>query len=479
MLKLWYESHARDLATPPDPITEAIFRSGHEVGRLARSRYPGGHCVEWDHRHGVEAVSETAGRMADVGVPAVYEAAIEYGGVLIRADVLQREDDGWALIEVKSSTRCKDIHLPDVAVQLWVLRGAGVMVKRAGVLTLNRNYVYDGEALDVEQLFVFHDLTEAAGAMLDDIGDGVERFQGMLAGDAPLISPGAHCFDPYDCPFYAHCTRNAIFPQHPLSELPKLYVRKRQELEAAGVTDVRDVPEDFGLSPLQAVVRQCVISGDERVHGDLSAALSRVVFPVYHLDFETLSAAIPRFAGTRPYDSVPFQFSVHVEQADGTVSHTEYLHGDSSDPREPLALALLDALGETGSICVYTGFEARVIRDLAAALPELAPRLEALPERIWDLHPVIRNNYYHPGFRGSFSIKQVLPALIPQMSYDKLEIGDGALASISYEQALKSEDAAEEQRIFRALREYCEQDTLALVRLRGVLAGRALQYTAG
>jgi len=203
------------------------------------------------------------------------------------------------------------------------------------------------------------------------------------------------------------------------------------------------------------------------------------VLPVYHLDFETLAPAIPRFAGTRPYDSIPFQFSAHVEQADGTVSHTEYLHGDSSDPREPLALALLDALGETGSICVYTGFEARVIRDLAAALPELAPRLEALPERIWDLHPVIRNNYYHPGFRGSFSIKQVLPALIPQMSYDKLEIGDGALASISYEQALQSGDPAEKQRIFRALREYCGQDTLALVRLRGVLAGRALQYTAG
>jgi hypothetical protein len=413
--------------------------------------------------------------MADAGVPAIYEAAIEHGGVLIRADVLEREDDGWALIEVKSSTRCKDIHLPDVAVQLWVLRGAGVTVKRAGVLTLNRNYVYDGKVLDVDQLFEFHDLTEAAGAMLEDIGDDVERFQAMLAGDAPLISPGAHCFDPYDCPFYEHCTQDAVFPEHPLNELPRLYARRREELEAAGISDVRDVPEDFALNPLQAVARQCAISGEERIHGDLSATLSRVIFPVYHLDFETVGPAIPRFAGTRPYDSVPFQFSVHVEQTDGAVSHTEYLHADSSDPREPLALALLDALGEGGSICVYTGFEARVIRDLAAALPALAPRLEALPERIWDLHPVIRNNYYHPGFRGSFSIKQVLPALIPQMSYDKLEIGDGALASLSYEQALQSEDPVEKQRILRALREYCGQDTLALVRLRAVLAERALK----
>lgn len=472
-LRLWYACFERELATPPDPATQALFETGHEVGRLARQRYPGGVPVKWGHLHADRALAETRRLVGDRQAPALYEAAFEHRGVLVRVDILNRGEDGLELIEVKASTRVKEVHVPDVAVQLWVLRGAGVPVARAGVLTLNRDYVYDGEFLDPQALFVFHDLTGDLEPMLDEVGGEVAAFHDLLQGPAPDIQPGPHCFTPYECPFYAHCTRGMTLPEYPLSDLPSLQAKRREALEAAGITDVREVPEEFPLSPMQALARQSVLRGEDRVHGDLSAALKTVTYPVHHLDFETVGPAIPRYAGTRPYDTVPFQYSVHTEAADGTVTHTEYLHQGEGDPRAPLAQALVEALGEAGSICVYTTYERDVIRGLARSVPALADKLEPLAERIWDLHPVIRNNYYHPEFRGSFSIKKVLPAVLPEMSYEDLDITEGGMASVSYERALRSDDWVEREQIYKALREYCAQDTLAMLALRRALAERA------
>ena len=472
-LRLWYECFERRLAAPPDLATQALFDTGHEVGRLAQRRYPGGVLVKWGHLQADEAVAETKRIVADSKAPSVYEGAFEHRGVLIRADILKREDAGFALVEVKASTRVKEVHLPDVAVQLWVLRRSGLDVGRAGVLLLNRGYVYDGQVLDLSQLFEFHDLSEAVEPLLDQVDGQVEDFHALLSLAPPQIAPGPHCFTPYECPFYAHCSRDLVVPEFPVGELPRLNPKRLAELEAAGISDVREVPEGFPLSPMQALARRCVLSGKECVHGDLAAALRSVTYPVHHLDFETVGPAIPRYVGTHPYDTVAFQFSVHTEYENGTVTHAEYLHTDRSDPRGPLAKSLLDALGEEGSICVYSPYERKVIRRLADALPALAPELEALSDRIWDLHPVVKNNYYHPQFRGSFSIKKVLPAVVPEMSYEDLQISDGGMASISYEQALRSDDWVERENIFRALREYCAQDTLAMLALRNALAERA------
>ncbi len=472
-LRLWYEYFERQLATPPDLATQALFDTGHEVGRLAQQRYPGGVLVKWSHLHADKAVAETKRLVSNLEIPALYEGAFEHQGVLIRADILRREDEGFSLIEVKASTRVKEVHYPDVAVQLWVLRGAGFNVRRAGVLLLNKRYVYDGEFLDVNALFEFHDLTEAVEPMLDQVQGQVDAFHGLLTGAPPQIAPGPHCFTPYECPFYAHCTRDWVVPEYPVGELPRLNQRRLAELEAAGISDVREVPEEFPLSPMQALARQSVLSGEDRIHGDLAAALETVTYPVHHLDFETVGPAIPRYAGTHPYDMVAFQFSVHTQHEDGTLAHAEYLHTEGSDPRAPLGKALLEALGDEGSICVYTSYERKVIRHLADSLPDLAPQLEALLDRIWDLHPVIKNNYYHPEFRGSFSIKKVLPAVVPEMGYEDLEISEGGMASISYEQALRSDDWVERENVFRALREYCAQDTLAMVELRRALGQRA------
>ena len=470
-LRLWYDSYARDFASAPDAALQAIFDTGHEVGEMARQRFPGGLLVVHDHRHVPEALEQTHQIVAAGSAPALFEAAFEYEQVLVRADVIERlPGGGWRLVEVKSTTRLKEIFLLDVAVQLWVLRGAGLDVREAAVLTLDRDYVYDGVRLDIHALFKLHPVFDEASALLDGVDAGVREMLAMLTGPAaPDIAPGEHCFTPYACSYYAHCTRDHVSPEHGIDELPWLVAERRAELQAAGIEEIRDIPADFPLTRLQRIVRRAVREGRGVVHGDIPGALAEVALPVRHLDFETFAPAIPRFAGTRPYDAVPFLFSVHTERAGSLPAHVDYLHEHDDDPRPRLAERLIEALGRKGTICTYSGYERQVLRALAAALPERAEALGAIVSRLFDLLPVVRNTYYHPEFRGSFSIKNVLPVLVLGMGYDDLAVTDGQTAAARYVRALASSDPRERQRIFDDLRAYCARDTLAMVKLREAL----------
>jgi predicted RecB family nuclease len=204
----------------------------------------------------------------------------------------------------------------------------------------------------------------------------------------------------------------------------------------------------------------------------LAGALADITYPVYHLDFETFMPAIPVYAGTRPFEQVPFLYSIHRETQGDATEHFEHLCRGSDDPHRELAERLIADLGDHGSICVYSSFERTMIRKLAHRLPDLAPALEALVERIWDLLPIIRTHYYHPAFQSSFSIKTVLPALVPGLDYEGMEVGGGMAAAIKYEMALAAGDEEEREEIFGHLRTYCRQDTLAMVELRRALARR-------
>ena len=470
-LRLWYDSYERDLAPPPDARLQATFDTGHEVGELACRRYPDGHAIRHDHRHVREALDETREVVEAGTAPAIFEAAFRHDDVLVRADILERlPGGGWRLGEVKSSTGVKDHFVLDLAVQLWVLRGAGLDVREAEVVTLNGDYVYDGVRLDLHALFKRHPLTDQAEALQDRVAGDVPRMLAMLGGAAPPeIAPGKHCFDPYRCAYYDHCTRDAVRPDHGIGELWRLHPSRRTKLEAAGIEEIRDIPDDFPLTDLQRIVRRAVNEGRPVVHGDIAAKLAGLQAPVRYLDFETFMPAIPRFAGTSPYDAIPFLFSVHTDSNGAAADHADYLHEREDDPRPELADRLIEAMGTSGSICTYSHYEGSVLRGLAAALPERAEELQAISARLFDLLPVVRETYYHPGFSGSFSTKSVLPVLAPGMGYDDLEISEGTMASVQYMQALATDDREERQRTFVNLRAYCERDTYAMVRLREAL----------
>lgn len=471
-LKLWFDVHRPRLASPLDEGLQAVFERGRQVGDLARQRWPGGLTVGGSPRRPRAAFERTRELMADPDVAAIFEAAIAHRGAMTRVDVLARAPGGaWDLVEVKSATRVKEPFDLDVAVQYWILRGAGINVRRAGLLVLNRDYVYRGGELDLENLFRFEDLTEQCDSRFREIEERVAEFHGVLAlAEPPDIPIGDHCFTPYECPYYAHCSRNVVFPDNPIDILPHLKGRRREGLVVQGIEAVEDIPDDYELTETQARVRRCVMTGRPWVSRDLKPALERIEWPLHALDFEAAGFAVPRYVGTRPYDAIPFQFSCHAQSGPkAALSHAEFLAEDGDDPREALAGSLLEAVGKKGSILVYSGYESRIISDLAAWLPHLADELLALRPRLVDLLKILERHYCHPDFQGSWSIKAVLPVLVPGMSYEGMTISDGQGAARAWMEMIDDGDWIQRQETIQALREYCRQDSLAMLKLREAL----------
>ncbi len=467
-LRLWNDIYRRELATPFSDTQQAIFDRGAAIGELAQERYPGGVLVGFKPWEREEAIAETNRLLSDPGVPAIYEAALEHEGVFVRVDVLARNGEGWDLVEVKASTRPdKEVFQRDAAIQHWVATGAGLTIHRAGILVLNRDYVYPGGAYDLDQLFRFGEASDFCREQLETTGSTVEEFHRLLASESPPDIPvGEHCFTPYECPYYGACSEGISTPEHPISELYRLNGARRERLEAAGIEAITEIPDDFDLTPLQQRTRQAVSSGEPWVSPRLHEVLAEPDWPLFYLDFEAWQPALPPFPGMRPFQAIPFQFSAHIEAADGELTHREYLHQEATDPRRDLAEKLLETLETSGSIVVYSGYERRMIGDLAEHLPDLREPLLALNSRLWDLLPVIRDHYYHPDFRGSFSIKNVLPALVDGEHWASLSISDGMAAAIAYESALFSESSDDRrEQVFADLREYCALDTRAMVDL--------------
>lgn len=471
-LKLWYDIHRRDLAPPPDAAQQALFRQGREVGALARERWPGGVMVHNVPGRPDAALERTRDLMGDGAVPAVYEAAITHGGALTRVDVLARAPGGgWDLVEVKSGTRAREHFELDVAVQYWILVGAGLDVRRAGLLLLDREYVYPGGAPDLQDLFRFEDLTEACEERLEEIGDRIDELHGVMdLPRAPDIPVGEHCFTPYECRYYRHCSRDVVFPDHPIDILPHLKAWRREGLENQGIEDVTDIPEDYPLTETQERVRRCIVTGEPWRSDKLRTVLEDVAWPLYALDFEAAQFAVPRYVGTRPFDAIPFQFSCHIQREPGAaLDHREFLAETGDDPRDAIARSLLDALGEAGSILVYSGYESRIIGELAGWLPHLAEGLQSLRPRLVDLLKLLERHYCHPDFRGSYSIKNVLPVLVPGMSYGGMDISDGRAAGRAWLELIETQDWVKKQALVQNLLDYCRQDSLAMLKLRDAL----------
>ena len=472
--RLFLEIFQPELATPPDAGTQAILDMGTDVGELARRRFAGGRLVTAGHRQTDAALAQTAELMADRSVPAVFEAAILSDGVLIRADILERvtsTDSGptaWRLIEVKSSTRVKDVHLDDLALQRHVLVSAGFTISGSYLMRINTGYVYPGGDIDLEQLFAIDDVSLLIAERQATVPGRLASMKSMLmAPSVPAIEPDDHCLTPYECPFWAHCTKDK--PARWVFYLPGPK-KLASALSAQGIVTIDDIPVRTGLSFVQRKVKDNV----EWVSDRLATELKTVQFPLHHLDFETFNPAVPRYAGTRPYQVIPIQWSNHIEQDQGDLVHHEFLHGDGSDPRLPLAEALLESLGDRGSICVYSSYEKSVIEQLAEALPGFRQALRGLVKRIWDLHPIVKEHYYHPEFGGSYSLKEVLPALVPSLRYADLAIRDGGQAAAEYYRMIFVEtDWIEQGKIREALLAYCKRDTLAMVELRKVLLKKA------
>ena len=344
--RLYLQTHHSELADPVSPGQQAIFDSGTLVGELARERFPGGVLVEEEYFEHRQAERTTRRLLSDPLIPALHEPAFSFEGIRSRVDVLARTDGGdFDLIEVKSTTSVKDVHIPDVAIQVYMAEGAGIPIRRAYLMHIDNSYVYEGRDHDPDRLFSLADVTDEARTYMEAVMPAyLERMrEGLLMSEAPDIETGRHCAIPYVCPFFGHCHQDE--PERPIRELPGLRQPVHDRLRDSGIEDIGGIPSDFpGLTALQRRVRDSVVSGRPFVGPGLMSKLGEIEFPASFLDFETINSAIPMYVGTRPYQRIPFQWSLHVRDSDGGLSHREYLDSGNGDPKDRFITSLLEAV---------------------------------------------------------------------------------------------------------------------------------------
>lgn len=463
--RLWLEVHRPGLALM-ERSRQAQFETGHRVGEIARTLYSSP-LPPPEPENPDEHIAGGASQLllpfpGAAGVQVLFEPRFTRDDVVIHADVLEQSTHRTRLIEVKSSSSLKSHHLPDCAIQAWVLAGAGATPTTVAVAHVDNRFVYAGDG-NYRGLLTEADVTARVGAITTHVPVWARDSRAVLAGDEPPVPVGRHCFTPHACPFIAHCWPRTEFP---LTALPRLG-KRLDEYVARGYRDLREVPETELASPEALRVWRATRANQVELNPALREELRAIAYPRYYLDFETVSPVVPLWAGTRPRQAIPYQWSVHVESATGVLEHREYLDLTGDLPARGVVDSLLRASGTHGPILTYSEYERQCLHTLAALVPEFATELQALAERLVDLLPIVKRNYYHPAMRGSWSIKAVLPTVVPEMRYENLgEIREGQGAELAFLEAISATtNPLRREEIGRALLTYCAFDTEAMVRL--------------
>ena len=469
-----------------DEITEsqqAIFDQGWEVGTLAQQLFPGGENARMDDSRDYGKAVRRTRELISEGHTIIYEAALEAHSVFCAVDILVRDKEGWKIYEVKSSTGVKEEHVLDAAVQYWIASQftppptpsptrEGEIVD-VSIVYIDNEYIKQ-EEIEVEKMFQIESVYERVLEAQEFVEEKLAEEVAMLRKEEiPNIDIGPHCSAPYGCSFTGHCWKHV--PENSIFNISNLRNTKKWELYEKGVLEFKDIPLDFQLNEKQWQQVETFL-GDDVVHIEkehISAFVDKLKYPLWYLDFESINPAIPLYDGTRPYQQITFQYSLHV----GQVRHEEFLAeaDPESDPREEFITRLIQDIGQEGSILVYNiSFERTRLRELASAFPEYSNELNLLCDRMVDLCIPFRNRwYYRKQMKGLYSLKAVLPAVCPELSYDELEVGEGGMASQYFLSMIHEKDPAKVDGIRRALLEYCKLDTWAMVKLLEVLMRNA------
>ena len=464
--KIWFDFYRKDLKLPTDEQTQAVFDLGHRIGILAQKMFPNGKDATPEDYSNLKSSIENTQKWISDKVETIYEATFSAKNAFCMLDILHRnEDEVWA-IEVKSSTSVKDYHYTDASLQYFVMKNAGFAPNRFFIMHINNQYVKQGEIST--EIFTLTDITEQVLANQDWVAENLDRLLKMLEIEQePVVEIGGHCSDPFGCDYAHHCWKH--IPKYSVFNLYR-GAKKGWNLYDQNILQIDEIPDDFPLTHFQNLQRNGL--KNEETYIDklvIKNIILRWEFPLYFFDFETVFPAIPVLDGTRPYQQVPFQYSLHILDENGILTHKEFLANpeDFSNGKNPLK-QMVDQLkkdfGTNGNIVTYNqSFEVGRLNDLAKSFPEDAAFLHNLVGRVVDLLPVFQGGHcYFPAMKNSASIKSVLPAIAPDFTYDNLEIQDGGSASSLFHQSIENENFTEEN-LRENLLKYCERDTLAMV----------------
>jgi hypothetical protein len=471
---LYFNTHSPELKDKITPMQQAIFRQGHEVGRLARQLFPGGINAGIFFTDSYEGSIKMTSSLIHFGAKVLYEAGFSINGMHCFVDILIQDKEGWKAYEVKSSTQVKPVNVLDAAFQYYVMNLCGLQLSDISLIVLNTSYNRSGP-LDLHKLFKVESVHNQVIQLQNQVQNDVREFFRILnEPTAPMVDIGPHCSDPFDCDFHSQCWQHV--PEYSIFDISRLSGEKKWELYNKGVLKFEDIPPDFNLNESQWQQVLAELKGEFHIDkAGIKQFIGSLTYPLYFLDFESFQPAIPMFDNSRPYQQIVFQYSLHRRmKKDSPLEHWSFLaKNDGSDPRIPFIHQLIEDIGRTGDILVFNrAFESACLNDIAASFPIFQPAISNIVSRMKDLMVIFQQRlYYVPEMKGSYSIKQVLPALVPGFNYESLTINNGGAASHAFMSLVSENDKIMIQSTRENLLEYCRQDTLAMVEILRVLQG--------
>ena len=454
---LWMEVHEKDKLPKVDMATQHRFDQGHLVGELAKKYFSNG--VDLTGLEFKDNIDRTKKAIKERKI--IFEAGVMVKQLFSRADILYPVGkDEWDVIEVKSSTQVKDEHLHDLSFQRFTYEQAGLNIRNCILMHINNEFVKDGE-IDPQKFFIQEDITKEVNVISKGIEERIEAMLKLMTSPTFSEEIAGGCTQPGEC-VLDECWKH--LPEHHIFTLCGLK-KTALELFEKEILDLKDVPASVKLNNKQRIQCDCVKSGKPHIHKEgIKEFLKILQHPLSYLDFETFSTAIPLFDGVKPYQQIPFQFSLHVDNGK-KVEHYGFLADGKDDPRKEFIAKLQEVLPQKGNIVVYNaGFEKGVLTKLAESYPKYNNWVKETVEHFVDLLVPFRNfHYYHPSQKGSASIKKVMPALVGK-SYSGLEIGKGDDASVWYlDLAFGNVSSAKKKKIRKDLEVYCGQDTEGMI----------------
>ncbi|MFO7772845.1 MAG: DUF2779 domain-containing protein [Dehalococcoidia bacterium] len=458
---LWTQINQPESIPESDTVTQYIFDQGHLVGEYAKKLFPNGLNIPQDDF--IENITATKKLLAER--KPLFEAGILFGKIYCRLDILNPvNEDEWEIIEMKSGTSVRDVYIDDVSFQKYCCEKAGLSIRTCKLGHVNNQYVKNGE-IDPEQLFILEDISTQVQEISESVEEQVSNLFEVISNQTCTEAAiGRHCLAPYECPLRAECW--GFLPENSIFDL-RGGKTKQFSLYEQGIISIKDIPDDIPLSREQRIQRECTVTGNVHVEKEeILQFLGKLEYPLHYLDFETIGPAIPIYDGTKPYQDIPFQFSLHtVENEASEPRYHSFLAEGREDPRPQILRELQRLLGSEGSIVAYNaGFEKGVLEELVEAFPEYTAWLEGILARMVDLlFPFASFHYYNASQKDTASLKKVLPAITGK-GYEEGGIGAGMDASIAY-QRITYGSATEEEiaRVRTDLIKYCKLDTEGMI----------------
>ena len=468
---LYLKKYQPQLEDKVSEAQQAIFDSGHEIGSLATKLFPGGVDLnEYIPKQMSKVFRDTKTLMSNREI--IYEAGFSYDNLICFSDILVPKGNKWLVYEVKGSTEVKEVYRWDAAFQYYLITNSGIEVEDISIIHINNQYERVGE-LELDKLFTITSVKDKILPLQPLVMHCAKEFKSMLSkGSIPDIDIGPHCTDPYGCSFMGHCWNH--IPEYSVFNISRLTLDKKFELYDRGILEVTDVPDDYPLSSGQQLQVKAERTGETFIDKEaIKDFVDSLNYPLYFLDFETFNPTIPKFDHSRPFQQIVFQYSLHVlDKPGGELIHKEFLaEADDTDPRIPFIERLIEDIDNKGDIIVYNkGFETARLNEIGRDFPEYQAQVLDINSRVVDLMtPFSKKHYYSPEMKGSYSIKMVLPALVPDLSYEGMEIADGGAASSSFMKLFNESDPVIIKKTREDLLKYCKLDTLAMVEILNVI----------